>query len=286
VRSKLERTVKSYKRKNKRVPELRIALGPILEGVTGNGSYSDLFGAVWALGLTRNGLKLARLGVAGWYEVTPLEPLPVLPSSARHIGLAFDQAARPVISWENGSEVFIRQWDGASNQYVVRGPFAGVDPVLVMDATVNGDIPNSDVILGHLNVFRDQFIYRVQRELYATPRVIPVAANSVLDAAFVSNYALHFFGSSNNLIWSVRSLIYPYIPTDSLSSITAIAPASGSYTPVVLIRDEGTDSLSSITAIAPVSGSYTPVVLIRDEGTDSLSSITAIAPNGGTYALA
>lgn len=285
VRSCLERTVKSYRRKNKRVPELRLALGPMLEGVTGNGSYFDLFGAVWALALTRDGLKLARLGVAGWYEVTPLEPLPLLPSSARHIGLAFDQAARPVIAWEVSSQIFIRQYDGG--QYVTRGPFAGVDPVLWIDAGAIGIIPSSDVLLFALAPERLTVQARVQSQTFGTANTIytynaPMRLETVITGS--KRFELLFTSMDGGSMSKLISDVYPLIESDELTTVTASYPATGIYFGTVLVVDIPFDQLTASTASYPATGNYLPLVIIENPNTDSLTTSTASYPTTGNYA--
>jgi hypothetical protein len=266
------------------VPEVRLALGPVAEGVTNSGNFADLYGYHWALALDKSGvLHLLRQSAGVWGEVVPLSAFPVLGVQARHIALAFDQAARPVVAWEVSSQIFIRQYDGGSGLYVIRGPFAGVDPVLIMDATVNGDTPNSDIILGHLSVARDSLITRAQRELYATPRDVVVPINSVLDAVFTSNLTVHFFGSSLTGTWNIGSELYPINTLENLTTSTVTAP-SASYDPVVIIYTAPQENLTTSTVTAP-NASYDPVVIIYTAPQENLTTSTVTAPSA-SYDLA
>jgi hypothetical protein len=276
---------RSYKRGKLLIPEVRLALGPVAEGVTNSGSFADLFGYHWALALDKSGtLHLLRQSAGVWGEVVPLSAFPVLGVQARHIALAFDQAARPVVAWEVSSQIFIRQYNGGSGVYVTRGPFAGCDPVLIMDATVNGDVPSSDVLLGHLSSTRDEFVLRAQRELYAIPRVLTVPTNSVLDATFSKNYAVQFYGvGADGMAWFIGSELYPVLALENLSSGAVFAPMSGSYDPVVIIYDANFENLSSGAVFAPMSGSYDPVVIIYDANFENLSSGAVSAPATGSY---
>ncbi|MFC6803057.1 hypothetical protein ACFQDE_16155 [Deinococcus caeni] len=116
-------------------PELVVAAGPQRLAQPGGGTYDDLYGSRWALGLYRGGPRLyqARSGV--WVDRTDPDALGALTASGvRHASLAFDQAARPVLAWEQSGAVYVRQWDALGTQYVTRGPWEGCDPLLISDA--------------------------------------------------------------------------------------------------------------------------------------------------------
>lgn len=203
---------RAYKRLKKLSPEVRLCLGATAEGVTGSGSYSALFGTRWALALDRDGgLHLLRESGASWAEAVPLSPLPVLPKTARHVGLAFDQAARPVVCWENLGEVFVRQYDVLSGRYVVRGGFSGVDPVLVMDAQLLRTTGNSDVHLFFLSQDRKTVFYRSQRDQYAIEYVSSAFLDSmILDAVIIEQYQykIILFNTITNTNVMLESLPY------------------------------------------------------------------------------
>ena len=206
---------RAYKRDQKLVPEVALCRGAFGgEGITGDGSYSSLYSGFWCLVLEKSGtLKLGRLIGSSWVEVVPLSVLPVLPKSARHISMAFDQAARPLIAWEVSSQIFVHQWDGNTSQYVTRGPFAGVDPALFMDAQVLKSSVNSDVILFCLNPARDAVKFRLQRDQFGIEsNLIAVASNSSLDAVVLEEYRYRLaLGNTNNAQSMLVSTTYPIV---------------------------------------------------------------------------
>lgn len=149
-------------------PELALARGPAAEGETGDGSLGALYGYPWALvwDKTRPELVLCRVEGGELVEVEPLEPLPALTVPARHIALAFDGSARPMIAWQARDGIRVRQWDPGAGAYTVRGPFPGQDPVLVPDALALRTVAGSDVVLGYLSTDRAALLARLERDLY------------------------------------------------------------------------------------------------------------------------
>lgn len=168
-------TARTSKRGSHWFPELALCKGPSAEGQTGAGTYFELFGYNWALSLDdANQLHLSQEQGGTWVEVTPLVPLPVLSGTARHITMAFDQAARPIIAWEDAGQIYLRQWDVGTSSYLTRGPWPGRDPVLWWDYPLDRVMfpasiqagNNSDVLLFH--IAGSQVGYRLQRESFAT----------------------------------------------------------------------------------------------------------------------
>ncbi|HEX2864083.1 MAG TPA: hypothetical protein VHN99_05910, partial [Deinococcales bacterium] len=149
-------------------PEVALARGPAVEGEPGDGSFSTLYGTVWALVLdVTRGLMLWRHDGPDWGWVAPLTPLPKLPREARHVALAFDQNARPVLAWEQADGVRLRYWDALAGAVVTIGPWEGCDPCLLNDAEVHYQPAQSDLVLAYLTPDRLTLTHRVQRELYA-----------------------------------------------------------------------------------------------------------------------
>ena len=180
--------------------------------------------------------------------------------------MAFDQAARPVIAWQNGNQVFVRQYDVNISDYQIF-TFAGVDPVLLMDATINADTPNSDVLLGHLSITRDSFVMRAQRELYATARSLPVPPNSILDKAFVAGITGRFIGNG----WSVSTEAYPYLAADQLTTLGFNGFVGGNLQTVVEVYDVGLDVMANANFNALTAGDLSNVVELYDAGLDALT---------------
>ena len=311
--------------------EIALARGPRQMAVTGSGSFGELFGYAWMAILDRGErrLRLFQLQVAGapwaigtdpagaeWVEVS----VPALPHDTkelRHLAVAFDQAARHVVAYERAGEVWVRQWDPGSGQYVMRGPWPGVDPVLVMDAEAGYYIPDSDVLLYHLGVDRRTIILRAQRELYSVANTIEILPeDAFLDQAVSLPYQIELLGSFSSdpsaAGMVVRTDLYPARSDDTLGSPSFSAPTSGLYWPVVVVRDLGSDLVGGASVSAPPSGIYTPivvtedlgiellaapqisapgtgnlhpVVIVKDAGQDAVGSAQVDAPSGGTYAL-
>ena len=280
-------------------PEVVLAAGPRNVGDTGDGDYTALYGyayvgaivdgvfRLWQLH-NANGLPYSLAGDSpiGGRLVRVLE-LP-LPEGARHLALAFDQAAREVIAYEVDGQIYVRQWDAVAQQYTMRGPFPGVDPVLINDATVGYFPPDSDVLLFHLTQDRKTLIMRAQRELYNTPHTVhsfdyPV----ILDQAVALPYQIELLGSQvgalNTTGYVLRSEMYPAYLNDVIGQATLAPPSEGAYTPIVITQDFTTDLLGTATLNAPTTGSYDSITIVQDLGTDVLGQVQLSAPSMGAY---
>ncbi|GIW39019.1 MAG: hypothetical protein KatS3mg075_500 [Meiothermus sp.] len=207
-------TLKTSKRGKHYFPEARIVRGPRVMGETADNSFEALLGYAWMGMLDRTqGLRLFQarktapssqpwpIGSteeAEWVEVA-IPPIPHPVKEVRHLALCFDQAARHVVAYERQGEVWIRQWDPLAGTFTMRGPFPGVDPVLLWDFEVGYYLPDSDVLLVHLSPDRTQVIMRVQRELYATPLIIQTLPSpAYLDQAVALPYQGQILGSSED----------------------------------------------------------------------------------------
>jgi hypothetical protein len=216
------------------------------------------------------------------------------------MALAFDQAARHVMAYERDGQIWMRQWDPLTNQFTMRGPFPGVDPVLIQDATVGYFPPDSDVLLFHLSPDRTTLVMRAQRELYATPHVVQTFLKPVvLDQGVALPYQVELLGSLLDALGEtgvvVRSEIYPVRVSDALGGAAFAAPNTGAYIPVVVVYDAGTDALGQAVFAAPNTGAYALVVVVADLtasqytgglGYENLGSATFAAPTTGSYELA
>ncbi len=282
--------------------EISLARGPRVMASTGGGTFEELFGYAWLALLDRRERRLrlfqAQAGgapwaiggdpsAAGWVE-TPVPDLVHPVREVRHLTLAFDQAARHVVAYERAGEVWVRQWDPLAGEYVMRGPWPGVDPVLVMDAEAGYYVPNSDVLLFHLSPDRRTLYMRVQREQYATAHVVETYAEpAMLDQGVALPYQFELLGSlesdpdGTGLV--LRSDLYPVRAEDVLGAARVAAPTSGVYWPVVVVRDLGVESLGAARVAAPTSGVYMPIVVIEDLGTEVLGTAQVTAPASGDY---
>lgn len=210
---------------SRRYAEVFALLGPEVIGATGDNAYRTLYGRPYALVLThaprRARLYRGQVGGGGYEEVTAGLPSsvfgPTVAASERRLTAAFDQSARIIVASERDGMVRVTRWDGSA--YVQNVTFAGVDPALLMDATVTdprgypnllddgwsvreafdagipvlfewlvGDpvafletaIPDSDVLLFYLSPDRLELRVRVQRQIYATPRTLWTFAEPVI----------------------------------------------------------------------------------------------------------
>jgi hypothetical protein len=273
-------------------------------GVTGDNSFRTLLGYLWMAVLDRSqGFRLFQAQVPGegpwalddprgpnvavWIEVE-VPPLPHPAREVRHLAVCFDQAARHVVAYEYQGQVFVRQWDPVAGAYTMRGPFPGVDPVLLWDYEVGYFLPDSDVLLFHLSPDRTQVIMRVQRELYANPRVVQALPGpAYLDQVLALPYqfeALGAFASDPDATEAVlRSDPYPVYVGDSAGGATLTAPTAWDYIPVVVVHDLGTESAGTATVVAPTAWDYIPIVVVKDLGAEGVGTATLTAPTAWDY---
>ena len=282
--------------------EIALTRGPRAVAYTGTGSFDDLFGYAW-LGLldrAEQRFRLFQLQESGapwrigsdptgaeWVEI-PTPPLHHQTKELRHLGLAFDQSARHVVAYERAGEIWVRQWDAGAGDYAMRGPWPGVDPVVIMDALVGGHVPDSDVLLFHLSADRRSLVMRAQREVYTQGHVIEQYAGAViLDQAVDVPYQVELLGSTadqpNEMGLVVRSDLYPVRVEDRLAGAGVHRPGSGAYYPVVIVRELGAERLAGPAAMAPSEGNYFPLVVQITLPVDSISHPSVAAPAAGVY---
>jgi hypothetical protein len=275
-------------------------------GVTGDNSFRTLLGYLWMAVLDRSrGLRLFQAQVPGegpwalddsrgpdvavWIEVE-VPPIPHPAREVRHLAFCFDQAARHVVAYEYQGQVYVRQWDPVAGAYTMRGPFPGVNPVLLWDYEVGYFLGDSDVLLFHLSPDRTQVIMRVQRERYANPRVVQALPGpAYLDQALALPYQAEVLGSldadPDATGVALRSDPYPVYVGDSAGGATLTAPTAWDYIPVVVVQDLGTESAGSATVVAPTAWDYIPIVVIKDLGTEGVGTATLTAPTAWDYRL-
>lgn len=294
-----------YRRGNTYAPELRLAPGPRSMGDTGDGSYATLYGYAWAAVLDRAERRFRLFqaqvpgegpwplndprgpGAAVWVEVE-VPPLPHPVEEIAHMGVAFDQAARHVVVYERQGEVWIRQWDPVIQQFVMRGPFPGHDPVVLNDAVVGYFPPDSDVLVWHLTPDRKTLVQRVQRQLYATAQVLQTFQEPVaLDQAVALPYQIELLGSLVSALdatgYVLRSGLYPVYLNSALGQAALVPPSEGAYIPVVITQGGVADLLGTATLSAPTTGAYIPIVIVQDLGVDALGQAQLAAPTAGAY---
>ncbi len=270
--------------------ELRLTKGPIAVGAPGNGTYAELYSKDYLVFLDETGrLRAFASTGAGWAPVPDeLCPQPPHPGDQiRHIGVCFDQAARLVLAYEFDQQVYVYQWDPITNQYITRGPFPGVDPVLIQDATIGFYPPDSDVLLLYLSTDRTQLIMRVQRELYDTPRTVatfprPVMLDQVNAFLYYGQVVGSYVDSPNSTGFAVQTDLYPVHLEDLAGNLNIAPPTGWSHDPVLISHEGSLDSIGFTTITPPTGWSYVPAVVIRDLG-DSVGGLTILAPTDWSY---
>jgi hypothetical protein len=186
--------------------------------------------------------------------------------------------------------VYVRQWDPVARAYTMRGPFPGVDPVLLWDYEVGYFLGDSDVLLFYLSPDRTQVIMRVQRELYANPRVVQALPGpAYLDQALALPYQAEVLGSldadpdTTSLV--LRTDLYPVYLSEVAASPVVNAPVDWDYIPIVVTKDVGVELAASGGVSPPVDWDYIPVVVIRDLGTEVAASGAVSPPAAWDYIL-
>jgi len=301
--------------------ELRLTKGPIAIGQPGDGTYAELYSKDYLVFLDETGRLRVFVSTGATWEPVPDELYPQPPhpgDQIRHIGVCFDQAARLVLAYEFNQQVYVYQWDAVAQQYVARGPFPGVDPVVIQDATIGFYPPDSDVLLLHLSTDRTRLIMRVQRELYNTPREVavfprPVLLDQVIAFPFYGQVVGSYVDSPESTGFAIRTDTYPFPPvylyeqaggasvspptdwtlipivvTYDSSDIAATSdvspPVEWDYIPIVVVKSWA-EVAATVPMSAPVDWNYILVIVIRDLGTEDAASASVSAPTDWNYRL-
>lgn len=265
--------------------ELFLFRGPLELGQGGDGTLAFTHARPWALELRRSDHKLHayRLVDGAWLEQTSQLP-PVfseeMSENVRRVSAAGDQSARLIVAYEEDELVKVTRWDPVANEYTQNVSFPGINPTLLMDATVQFAIPGSDIILFYQDPNAPGDIYyRYQAQNYGTPHVLyQHGAPIILDRAqgLAYRYQLLISNAAGTPLAEVlQSALYPVTARD-VALIGAVTE-DGVYQPVVISLEDEEDPLD-IDALA-LDGEYTPVVMAREEGEDPLD-FSALALDG------
>ncbi len=300
--------------------EFRYAYGPVTVGDPSDGSYQKLYSVPYAYYLDRdtNSGKLLRWDGSNWVSVpSTLYPQPPVPvDSIRHIAACFDQSARLTVAYEYNQNVYVYQYDPITSVYVVRGPFPGVDPVLIQDATVFYYPPDSDVLLFHLSVDRKTVLMRAQREQYTTAYTLyTLTTPAYLDQSVALPYQIELLGSLSTLFDKtslvLRSPTYPVYLFEIAGQSNLTAPTNWDYIPVVVaynanevggqanmtapttwdyisnivVQDLGTEVAGQANMAAPTSWDYISIVVVIDLGTETAGQANMTPPTAWDYPL-
>jgi hypothetical protein len=271
--------------------ELRFTKGPIAIGEPGDGTYAKLYSKDYLVFLDETGRLRVYVSTGTAWGPVPDELYPQPPhpgDQIRHIAACFDQAARLVLAYELNERVYIYQWDQVTQRYITRGPFPGVDPVVIQDATIGFYPPDSDVLLLHLSTDRRRVIMRVQRELYGTPREIATLPRpAILDQAI----AFPFYGqvvgtytdSPTSTGFVISTDIYPVYANEIAGRSRVEPPRNWALIPLVVTYNGGTEIAGFSAVTPPTNWDYIPVVVIRDLGTEIAGLAAVSPPNDWTY---
>ena len=198
-------------------PMLAWSAGPPAIGDTGDNSPGHMTGTTWLLQVCPDGDWVLYRESSGQLEVIPFDDPPdAVTSTARHVSLAFDQASRVVLAWEDQGIIKVRRWDPTSNQYIENVSFAGVDPVVVLDASWSYAIPGSDVLLFYLSPDRERVLCRVQRDVYAVEYVVwDYSAAVILDRVLALPYRYQVLASDSAGVPLPSVLVSGWYPVPS-----------------------------------------------------------------------
>ena len=271
--------------------ELRLTKGPIAIGQPGDGTYVELYSKDYLVFLDKTGRLRVFVSTGSAWAPVPDELYPQPPhpgDQIRHIGACFDQAARLVLAYEYEEQVYVYRWDPVTRQYVARGPFPGVDPVIIQDATIGFYPPDSDVLLLHLSTERTRLIMRVQRELYNTPHEVavlprPALLDQVSAFPFYGQVVGSYVDSPESTGFAVRTNTYPVYLSEVAASPVVNAPVDWEYIPIVVTKDVGVELAVSGDVSPPTAWDYIPIVVIKDLGTEVAASGAVSPPAAWDY---
>ncbi len=154
----------------KRLIRKDIALGPEIEGVP-----QDIYTTEWKIGWSNNTLRLYRVESGNnLIEVQPIAPFPqFIYSNISNVSLSFDELARVVVSWEQDSAVYIRQFSAEDGGYVNRGGFPGIAPILMSNKQMDKDADKDDILVVYLwSNSTAVLAYRRKSEQYVNEYII------------------------------------------------------------------------------------------------------------------
>jgi len=271
--------------------ELRLTKGPTTIGQPGGGTYAELYSRDYLVFLDQTGrLRVYVSTGTSWAPVAEeLYPQPPHPGDRiRHIGACFDQNARLVLAYELNSQVYVYQWDETTQRYTTYGPFPGVDPVIIQDATISFYPPDSDMLLLHLSADRTRLIMRVQRESYGTPREVatfprPVLLDQVNAFPYYGQVVGSYVDSPNRTGFAVLTDLYPVNTSDLVGELSLTPPTSWGYTFLGVLY-EASDNLGSFTLAPPTGWSYISILRVVELPQDTLGTVVVSAPTNWSYA--
>lgn len=255
-----------------------ISTGPQQEAVIGSGSYIELFGVLWKLSWDGLQLRLLRSTDAGvtFIDITPVGVLPVLSSSQNQLSLAFDQAGRTVVSWQQGTKIYYQKYDLATNAYIQTGGYDGLTPALLNEASVNYKPDKSNVLLFYVDPATPNTLsVRKQNTLFNVPEVlatfaVPVKITSVSTPAY--RYKVNLASLDDTQTFTYLSPLYDiYVATESLrGSLSGVL--TGEFKSSVISSTIAIESVNSQIATNNISLNFYSSVLSNYLGTSTITS--------------
>ncbi len=270
--------------------ELRLTKGPVAIGQPGDGTYAELYSRDYLVFLDETGrLRVLVSTGTAWSPVAEdLYPQPPHPGNQiRHIAACFDRSARLVLAYELSNQVYVYQWNETTQQYTTYGPFPGVDPVIIQDATISFYPPDSDVLLLYLSTDRTRLIMRVQSESYGTPREVatfprPVLLDQANALPYYGQVVGSYVDSPNQTGFAVLTDLYPVNTSDSAGRLSLTSPTNWDYVFFGSLY-EASDDLGSFVIAPPTGWSYTSVLLVMELPQDTLGTVVVLAPTNWSY---
>ena len=271
--------------------ELRLTKGPATIGEPGDRTYAELYSRDYLVFLDQTGrLRVYVSTGVSWAPVAEdLHPQPPHPGNQiRHIAACFDQNARLVLAYELSGQVYVYQWNEATQRYTTYGPFPGVDPVIIQDATISLYPPDSDVLLLHLSTDRTRLIMRVQRESYGTPREVatfprPVLLDQANALPYYGQVVGSYVDSPSRTGFAVLTNLYPVNTSDSAGRLSLDPPTNWGYTFLGALY-EASDTLGSVVIEPPTEWGYALVRQVVELPQDTLGRVMVSAPTNWSYA--
>ncbi len=251
-----------------------VVLGPDIEGVA-----KEKYTQQWKLGWADSTLKLYKVdSVGNLIDTTPLAPFPqLIYGNVSNLSLAFDQAGRNIIAWEENNQLYIRQYDLGVNGYSNRGPFAGHDPIIYSEKSASRTNENSNLLLFYLSANRKTLKYRKQNDLYLIEYVLETYEDEKeLTGISTGTFQYHIALGENEGDIVFNSDLYPYLAKDILL-ITTGQPSSSLLDNVVSKYDDP-DSESILIETSQPSPSYYENNLIITHRVSDLLDIDTTEP--------
>lgn len=251
------------------------SIGPIADGDVSGGARAR----VWRVRAVNNEIAnngevfLARANDSndGWDAEISLF---TYAGSVTEVDLAFEQAARPVVSLEIAGAIWLFWFDPIPADFALDNLTAGRTPRLLLDDLVDSN--NSDVLLFYIN--NNKIQYRQQRDRYATAYDTPVTGvgdNYYLEDTFRTTdnriavlFSIRDVAAGRYSLGRLESTFYGFFPpADSLDLVQLIQ--SGLFELVVIDITAESESLD-LSQLIQSGLLVSPIILYTSFDNDAL----------------